>query len=91
MSYATLGTSCMTSMSTLVDNSKFLSINDGVYKKYYTNTQIYPLEYKQVKPKNEEKNEEKPQAERRPEQRREERDEEIKTGGRERYCSSCNM
>ena len=40
--YARLGTTCCTSMSVLLSNAKYISLDDPVYKMYYTQTQRLP-------------------------------------------------
>lgn len=42
MSYAHLGQSCQTSMAVLIDNRKFLPLNDPVYDIFYTKMRQYP-------------------------------------------------
>ena len=41
-SYAQLGESCQTNADVLIDNAKYLSINDPVYKLILTRMNMYP-------------------------------------------------
>ncbi len=41
--YATLGNACQTSLDVLVDNKKFLAMDDLVYNIMYTRMKRYPL------------------------------------------------
>ena len=48
MSYAILGQSCQTSMAVLVENTKFLPMNDPVYDIYYTRMLKYPATHEEL-------------------------------------------